>query len=147
MFSGRHALNLDAKGRLAIPTRHREKLSASCGGRVVLTQHPMDNCLMLYPEPEWERIAAEVGGLSDAEPSVRVLKRRFLGQAVELELDGSGRVLLPPELREQVGLDKKVMLIGLLHRFELWADEAWAAEQAKLDEPGALPESAASLSF
>lgn len=147
MFSGRHALNLDAKGRLTVPTRHREKLSASCGGRVVLTQHPMDNCLVIYPEPQWLTIAGQVASLSDAEPSVRVLKRRFLGQAVEMELDGSGRVLVSAELRAQVGLDKKAMLVGILHRFELWSEDAWEAEQAKLDMAGAMPESIQSLAF
>lgn len=147
MFNGRNALNLDAKGRLAVPSRHRERLSALCGGRVVLTQHPMDNCLLLYPEPEWERIAEEVANLSDAVASVRALKRRFLGQAVDMELDGAGRVLVPTELREQVGLGKKVMMLGLQRRFEIWADEVWQEQQAQLDEPGALPEAAASLSF
>jgi len=147
MFSGRHALNLDAKGRLAVPTRHREKLKASCGGRVVLTQHPMDNCLVIYPEQEWERIAGQVAALSDATPQERALKRRFLGQAVEMELDGSGRVLVPTELRELINLDKKAMLVGILHRFELWAEDAWLAEQAKLDMAEAMPDSVKSLAF
>lgn len=147
MFSGRHALNLDAKGRLTVPTRHREKLNASCGGRVVLTQHPMDNCLVVYPEPQWLAIADQVAGLTDADPKVRGLKRRFLGQAVEMELDGAGRVLIPAELREQVGLDKKAMLVGILHRFELWAEDAWEAEQSQLDMAGAMPESVQSLAF
>jgi MraZ protein len=147
MFSGRHALNLDAKGRLAVPSKHREKLNASCGGRVVLTQHPMDNCLVIYPEPQWLTIADQVATLSDADSRVRALKRRFLGQAVEMELDGNGRILVPTELRELVGLDKKAMLVGILHRFELWAEDAWQAEQAKLDMEDAMPESAGSLAF
>ena len=147
MFSGRHALNLDAKGRLAVPTRHREKLNASCGGRVVLTQHPMDNCLVIYPEQQWEQIADQVAALSDAEPQVRALKRRFLGQAVEMELDGNGRILVPTELRDLIGLDKRAMLVGILHRFELWAEDAWQAEQAKLDMAGAMPDSVKSLAF
>lgn len=147
MFSGRHALNLDAKGRLAVPTRHREKLNASCGGRVVLTQHPMDNCLVIYPEAQWELIAGQVAALSDATPQERALKRRFLGQAVEMELDGSGRILVPTELRELINLDKKAMLVGILHRFELWAEDAWLAEQAKLDMAQAMPDSVKSLAF
>ena len=81
MFSGRHALNLDAKGRLAVPTRHREKLKASCGGRVVLTQHPMDNCLVIYPEQEWERIAGQVAALSDATPQEQLSASRGAGWA------------------------------------------------------------------
>ena len=147
MFSGRHALNLDAKGRLAVPTRQREKLNASCGGRVVLTQHPMDNCLVIYPEQEWERIASQVASLSDATPQERGLKRRFLGQAVEMDLDGSGRILVPTELRDLIKLDKKAMLVGIQHRFELWAEETWLEEQAKLDMAGAMPDSIKSLAF
>ena len=147
MFTGRTALSLDAKGRLAIPARHREKLMVSCGGRVVLTQYPFDPCLALYSEPEWETIATQVAGLSDSEPAVRKLKRLFLGQAVEMELDGSGRILVPTELRDLIGLDKKAMLVGILHRFELWAEDAWQAEQAKLDMEDAMPESASSLAF
>ena len=85
MFNGRTALSLDAKGRIAIPTRFREKLSVSCAGRLVLTQHPWDRCLALYPEPRWNEIAQQVAGLSDANKQARSLKRRFLGQAVDLE--------------------------------------------------------------
>ncbi|MDF1781570.1 MAG: division/cell wall cluster transcriptional repressor MraZ [Alcanivoracaceae bacterium] len=147
MFNGRHALNLDAKGRLAVPVRFREKLSASCGGRVVLTQHPMDNCLVVYPEPDWEKIASQVASLSDATPQERGLKRRFLGQAVEMALDGSGRILIPTELRELINLDKKTMLVGIQHRLELWAEDAWQAEQAGLDMAGAMPDSVKSLAF
>lgn len=147
MFNGLTALSLDTKGRIAIPTRFREKLSASCGGRVVLTQHPMDNCLVLYPEQRWEEIASTVAALSDAERAVRNLKRRFLGQAVDLELDGSGRILIPAELRAQTGLEKKARLVGLVRHFELWADSVWEAEQAALDDPDVMPESVKSLAF
>ena len=146
VFNGRHALSLDAKGRLAIPTRFREKLKASCGGALVLTQHPYDLCLSLYPEPEWNRIAADVARLSDAHAAVRVLKRRFLGQAVDLEIDGNGRILVPNELRTLADLDKSVMLIGQVHRFEIWSEKGWAGQ---MDESltETLPEEVQSLSF
>lgn len=147
MFSGRFALSLDAKGRIAIPTRFREKLNVSCAGRLVLTQHPMDKCLALYPEPRWNDIAQQVANLSDVDKAARTLKRRFLGQAVELELDGSGRILVPSELRELVGLDKKAMLVGLVSRFELWAEEKWEEEQEAMDETDAMPDSFSSLVF
>ena len=147
MFSGRSALNLDAKGRLAIPTRHRDALQHAAGGRAVLTHHPYDNCLSLYPELQWNDIARQVAGLSDADPAVRYLKRRFLGQAVEMEMDGNGRLLVPPELRSVVGLEKHAMLVGLMHRFEIWAEETWnQLEQQDLDQD-AMPESVQSLSF
>lgn len=147
MFTGRTALSLDAKGRLAIPARHREKLMVSCGGRVVLTQYPFDPCLALYSEPEWETIATQVAGLSDSEPAVRKLKRLFLGQAVEMELDGSGRILVPPELRALINLDRKAMLVGVMRRFEIWEESAWIASNDTLDLSGDLPDSIKTLSF
>jgi MraZ protein len=147
MFTGRTALSLDAKGRLAIPARHREKLIVSCGGRVVLTQYPFDPCLALYSEPEWETIATQVAGLSDSEPAVRKLKRLFLGQAVEMELDSSGRILVPPELRALINLDRKAMLVGVMRRFEIWEESAWIASNDTLDLSGDLPDSIKSLSF
>lgn len=147
MFTGRQALSLDAKGRLAIPAKYREKLTVSCGGRVVLTQYPFDPCLALYAEPEWELIAEQVAALGDADPAVRQLKRRFLGQAVDMELDGSGRILLPAELRTLVALDRKVMLVGVLRRFEIWAEDAWVTHNSTQDLSGELPDSIKSLQF
>lgn len=147
MFTGRTALSLDAKGRMAIPARHREKLIVSCGGRVVLTQYPFDPCLALYSEPQWEVIANQVAGLSDAEPAVRKLKRLFLGQAVEMELDSSGRILVPPELRTLINLDRKAMLVGVMRRFEIWEESAWIASNETLDLSGELPESINALAF
>ncbi len=147
MFNGRNTLNLDAKGRLTVPTRYRESLSDSCGGRVVITQHPYDGCLVMYPSPAWNDIARQVAAQSDASPQVRKLKRRFLGQAVEMDMDGNGRLLLPPELRAVVGLEKRAMLVGLMHRFEIWAEETWIElEQQELDQD-AMPESVQALSF
>jgi MraZ protein len=147
MFNGLSALSLDTKGRIAIPTRFREKLMSSCAGRVVLTQHPMDNCLALYPEPKWEEIAEKVANLGDADKRSRYTKRRFLGQAVNMELDGSGRILIPGELRELVGLDRKVMLVGLIHRFEIWADSVWETEQTTFQDDEGMPDSIKSLAF
>lgn len=147
MFTGRTALSLDAKGRLAIPARHREKLIVSCGGRVVLTQYPFDPCLALYSEPEWEVIANQVASLSDSEPAVRQLKRLFLGQAVEMELDSSGRILVPQELRALINLDRKAMLVGVMRRFEIWEENAWIASNDTIDLSGDLPDGIKSISF
>ncbi|MEQ9510061.1 MAG: division/cell wall cluster transcriptional repressor MraZ [Alloalcanivorax xenomutans] len=147
MFNGRTALNLDAKGRLTVPTRYRESLNSACGGRVVLTQHPYDACLVMYPFPEWRESARRGAAQSDAHAQVRALKRRFLGQAVEMDMDGNGRLLVPPELRDVVGLEKRAMLVGLLHRFEIWAEDTWnELEQQNLDQE-AMPESVQALSF
>ena len=147
MFRGVQHINLDAKGRLTVPTRYRESLNSACGGRLVLTQHPYDACLVMYPAPEWRDIARQVAGQSDAHAQVRALKRRFLGQAAEMEMDGNGRLLVPPELRDVVGLEKRAMLVGLMHRFEIWAEDTWnELEQQSLDQE-AMPESVQALSF
>ena len=149
MFNGRTALNLDAKGRLAIPTRHRERLNSQCGGRLVVTHHPYDHCLALYPEPQWQDVARQVASLSDADKRVRSLKRRFLGQAVDIDMDGNGRCLIPPELRDLVGLDKRVMLVGQNSRFEIWSETAWQQELQNFEDldESAMPESVQELAF
>lgn len=147
MFSGRNALNLDAKGRLAVPTRYRQALAESCGGRMVLTQHPYDPCLVMYPMPDWQDIARQLAAQSDAVPAVRALKRRFLGQAVEVDMDSSGRLLVSPELRDVIGLEKRAMLMGLMHRFEIWAAEAWEEQEQQALNQDEMPESVQSLSF
>ncbi len=139
MFTGRAALSLDSKGRIAIPTRFREKLMASCEGRVVLTQHPMDTCLSLYPQNNWEEVARQVASLGESRRNIRTFKRRFLGQAIELQLDSNGRILIPGELREMAELDKKAMLVGQLSRFEIWSEALWEEQQAPLED-GDLPE-------
>lgn len=146
MFTGRTALSLDAKGRIAIPTRFRESLQPSAAASVVLTQHPMDRCLALYPQARWEEIAAQIAGLPDALPSTRGLKRRFIGQAVWMELDSNGRILIPVELRELAGLDKTVMLVGQMSRFEIWSNSEWQ-RQAEVDYGAVLSESINTLAF
>lgn len=149
MFSGRTALNVDAKGRVAIPTRYRERLQEACEGRLVLTQHPYDGCLALYPDNKWHKIAEAVAGLPDSIPEVRYLKRRFLGQAVEVEMDSNGRFLIPSELRELIELDKKAMLVGQITRFEIWSEGSWLAEQEKYQQltPEAMPAVVQELAF
>ena len=116
LFQGSNALSLDAKGRLTIPTRHRDALAAQCEGRLTLTRHP-DGCLLVYPRPVWEIKRAEIARLP---AGARVLQRLMLGNAQDVEIDGSGRVLVAPELRNAAGLSKEVMLLGMGAHFELW---------------------------
>lgn len=146
MFTGSAALNLDAKGRLTMPTRYRASLVDACGGQIVLTQYPYDDCLVLYPRPEFMEIARKLSAQSDANAQVRTLKRRFLGQAVEIEMDGNGRLLVPPELRAVIDLEKRAMLIGQMHRFEIWKEETWLGADVTLD-PAEMPESVQELAF
>ena len=116
MYQGLSKLTLDAKGRISVPTRHRDALIAQCDGRVTLTRHP-DGCLLLYPRPRWEQKRAELARLAH---SRRVLQRILIGSAVDLDLDSSGRILISPELRAAAGLERDVFLSGVGEHFELW---------------------------
>ena len=125
MFRGVSALNLDSKGRLAVPTRYRESLAQQCEGHLVLTISSSDRCLWLYPLNEWEAIERKVVALPSLDPQAQRLKRILIGHASDAELDGSGRVLLPGPLREFAGLGKRVVLIGQGNKFEIWNEELW----------------------
>lgn len=112
-FLGSHAINMDAKGRLAIPARVREELQEECGGRIVLTANAdEERCLLLYPEPVFENVRTQVLALPNMNKKARRLQRLILGHATQLELDSAGRVLVPPTLRSYARLEKKLMLIG-----------------------------------
>lgn len=130
MFRGATALNLDAKGRLAVPARHRDALTVQAGGRLVLTAHP-HRCLLLYPQSAWEPIQEKVMSLPSLDKQASLLQRLLVGFAEDMELDGAGRVLVSPVLREFAALEKQVMLVGQGTHFELWSQEGWLAQ---LDE-------------
>jgi len=124
VFFGETAINLDAKGRLAVPTRYREELEEECGNRLVLTYSAFDaGCLWLYPYPEWERIRDEVMGLSTFNASHRSLQRRLVGSATQFELDSNSRILLPLTLRQVAGLEKRAVFMGMGQRFEIWNED------------------------
>ncbi|HEY8553942.1 MAG TPA: division/cell wall cluster transcriptional repressor MraZ [Burkholderiales bacterium] len=150
MFRGVNPLQLDSKGRLAIPTRYREALLRECGGQMVLTVD-RDGCLLLYPLPEWEEIERKLVRLPSFNKQARRLQRLLMGHATEVELDGAGRILVPPPLREFAGLNKAVVLIGQGNKFELWSEEAWSARRAEWlaqsDDDGELPADLESLSL
>jgi MraZ protein len=121
VYFGETAINLDAKGRLAIPSRYRDAIQEACGGRMVLTYSAFDSgALWLYPEKEWERVRDEVTRLSTFNPGHRSLQRKLVGSATAVELDGSARVLLPQTLREVTGLERRVVMMGMGSRFEIW---------------------------
>ncbi|MBI4988511.1 MAG: division/cell wall cluster transcriptional repressor MraZ [Rhodocyclales bacterium] len=128
MFQGAAALNLDAKGRLAVPSRHRESLAAAASGTLVLTAHP-HRCLLMYPLPAWEPIRDKVLQAPSLEQQSALLKRLLVGFAREETLDAVGRVLIAPELRQYAGLEKEVWLVGQGNHFELWSDEGWKKQQ------------------
>ena len=151
MFRGVQHLNMDAKGRLAMPARQREPLLSECGGKVVVTIDTQSTCLAIYPLPEWERIERDIQNLPALKPAVKRFQRLMLGYATDLELDGSGRMLLPPPLREYARLDKKLVLVGQGNKLELWSEALWVAEheQALLDSgaEAELPEDLMSLTL
>ena len=144
VFRGANAISLDAKGRLAMPSRVRDELVSRCEGQLIVTIDAVDPCLCVYPLPEWELIEAKLRELPSLREETRRLQRLLIGNAVDLELDGSGRFLVPPRLREYAKLEKRAMLVGQLNKFQLWDEDAWnavsAADLAAIKEPGGLPD-------
>ena len=124
MFRGIAQLTLDSKGRLAVPARHRDLLLERCGGHLVVTADA-DRCLLIYPLPDWELIQHKLEGLSNLDPRVRELQRRLIGFAVDVGMDGAGRVLISPALRQFAQLEKNVVLVGQGKKFELWNQDSW----------------------
>jgi len=151
LFRGVQHINMDAKGRLAMPARQREPLLSQCGGRIVVTIDTQTTCLAIYPLPEWERIERDIQNLPALKPAVKRFQRLMLGYATDLELDANGRMLLPPALREYARLDKKLVLVGQGNKLELWSEELWLAERDQaLKDSGPdteLPEELMSLTL
>ena len=129
MFQGAAELSLDAKGRLAIPARHREALAAAANGTLVLTVNPQ-GCLLLYPLPDWEPIRDKILRAPSFDPRSAALKRVLVGNARNEEMDAAGRVLLASELRDQAGLEKTVWLVVMGTHFEIWSDSGWKQQRA-----------------
>jgi len=139
VFLGVSTLNLDAKGRMAIPAKYRGALTDCCASRVVVTINPREHCLWLYPETEWNEIAREVAALPTLNRQNQILQRLLLGHASELEMDGQGRILLSVELRDYARLGKKVSLIGQGHKFEIWDAEGMQGEREGWLDEASLP--------
>ena len=140
MFQGASQINLDAKGRLAVPTRVRDPLTQGGTVPVVLTAHP-DKCLLLYPAPAWEPVRAKIMAFPSLNPASNPWKRLLVGFAEELALDGSGRLLVSPELRAFAGIDRQVMFIGQGSYYEIWDVGRWQEQLDRLTAGGnpALP--------
>lgn len=124
MFRGFAALNLDIKGRLTLPTKIRDPILEACAGKLVVTID-QSQCLNIYPLPKWEEIEAQLEKAETSDDAVIAFKRLYVGHAAEVEMDAQGRISLPVILREWAALDKKVMLIGQIYKFELWDEQAW----------------------
>jgi MraZ protein len=141
VYFGETAINLDAKGRLAIPMRYRDAIQEACDGRMVLTYSAFDNgALYLYPEKEWERVRDEVMQLSTFDRGHRSLQRKLVGSASTVEPDSNGRIQLPQTLRQVAGLEKKVVLLGMGNRFEIWNETVLNTK--RIEEERSLDEAA-----
>ncbi len=151
MFRGIHSVNMDAKGRLAIPARFREGLQAASAGNVVITIDPNAPNLALYPLAQWEDIQARIEALPSLNPQARRLKQLFIGYAFDLELDANGRILVPPKLREYARLDKTLVLLGQGQKIEIWNEQLWSERFDEMlnisDGLEDLPEEMQSLAF
>lgn len=153
MFRGINGINIDAKGRIVMPTRYRERLQLDSKSAVVLTIDTEERCLLLYPLPEWEEIEKKLAALPSFNAAARRIQRLLIGHATDVEMDSHGRILLPPLLREYAGLKKKAVLVGQGKKFELW-DEAhwddsrqnWLEEESNADET-TLPDEVKSISL
>ena len=124
MFRGVAQLNLDSKGRLAVPSRFRDAVTARCEGRLVVTADS-DRCLLIYPLPDWEPIEQKLMALSSFNAQIRELQRRLVGYAEDVTMDATGRILVPPALRAFAQLEKSVVLVGQGNKFELWNKDNW----------------------
>lgn len=140
MFRGTTNLSMDAKGRLAVPAKHRDALLTEGAGNVVLTAHP-HGCLLLYPQPIWDPIEAKIMALSSFDKRSSALQRLLVGHVEELTLDAAGRLLVSPSLREFANLDKDVMLVGQRSHFEVWNMDVWHKQMndVKADENFQMP--------
>ena len=149
MFRGATKVTLDAKGRLAIPTRYRERLAARCDGQIVVTVD-RDNCLLIYPLPDWEELERKLVRLPSMHKVARRIVRIMVGYATDVDMDGNGRILLSRELRDFAGLEKQAVLIGQGNKFELWDEATWTEKRDAWladEDDGELPADLESLSF
>jgi len=124
VFRGVNQLSLDAKGRMVMPTRYRDRIAERSQGRLVVTVD-RDQCLLLYPLPDWDEIERKLMALPSLNEQSRQLQRLMVGYATDVEIDRHGRLLLPPKLREFAGLTRAAVLIGQGNRFELWDEVRW----------------------
>jgi MraZ protein len=142
VFQGASSLSLDNKGRLSVPTRHRDVLAAVASGQLTITRHP-HGCLMVFPRPAWEQFRQRIVELPMA---AQWWKRILLGNAMDVEIDSTGRVLVSPELRAAAKLDKETVLLGMGNHFELWDKATYEAQEAQAMQ-GDMPDVFKDFSF
>jgi MraZ protein len=151
VFRGLSAVNLDVKGRLAIPMKYRQLLVDLCAGCLVATIDTEERCLLIYPLDEWEVIQAKIEALPSFNPSARRIQRLLIGHATDIDLDANGRILLSQPLREYAQLDKETILLGQGKKLELWSKDLWNSRRddyiAEVNAPEVLPDELLNLSL
>ncbi len=130
MFRGSFEHSVDAKGRVSVPSRFRDIIADRYEGKLVLTMD-FDKCIMVYPLEEWERVEEKIKGLPQSQQEVKDFTRFIFSNASECELDKQGRILIPPALRERAGINKGVMVVGILNKMEIWDRAAWEARRPR----------------
>jgi len=123
MFRGRYEHSIDGKGRLSIPSRFREALSRRRQKVLILTH--FDSCVAAYPLDEWRQLEERIRKQSTLQKDIRAFLRLFYSGAMETAVDGQGRILIPPPLREKAGLAREVMIVGVLNKIEIWSKARW----------------------
>jgi len=152
VFRGVNNVSLDAKGRLALPTRYRDLVEERCAGQLIVTIDTEERCLLIYPIQDWEALEKDLARLPSFNKAARRVQRLLVGHATDVELDMNGRLLVPPPLRQFASLDKKAVLIGQGRKFELWGEETWQVRRDQwLEEDvldgGNLPDDLMSISL
>ena len=128
MLLGEYKHNLDSKGRMAIPAKFRDKLTAGA----IITRG-LDNCLFLFTHAEWEVLAGKLIALPLAQANSRAFVRLMLSGAMDVALDTQGRILIPDYLRHFAGLKKEAVVTGLYNRIEVWDSDAWTRYKQKTE--------------
>ncbi|MFH2063100.1 MAG: division/cell wall cluster transcriptional repressor MraZ [bacterium] len=129
MFIGEFQHSIDGKGRLAIPSKFRQRLA----GKAVVTRG-LDDCLFVYPLAEWKKVAEKLAALPLSQANSRAFSRLMLAGAVDVEIDSQGRVLLPEYLRQYAGLKKETVVAGLFSRLEIWDRATWEKYRSRTEQ-------------
>ena len=149
VFRGATKVTLDAKGRMAIPTRYRDRIAARCEGQIIITVDK-DHCLLVYPLPDWEELERKLVRLPSMNKVARRIVRIMVGYATEVDMDANGRILVSRELRDFSSLEKNAILIGQGNKFELWDEATWNEKRdawLSEEDDGELPAELESISF
>lgn len=134
MFRGISNLNIDTKGRIAIPTKYRDEINSDHAGEMMLTVDHEERCLVLYPMSKWGETEHKLMSLPNLSSAVRGMKRLILGHASEVQMDGQGRLMLAAPLRDYAQMEKKIVLVGQGDKFELWDEDSWSSGRETMRE-------------